>query len=120
MNPLMFVLINIDAGLNAVKALRRCRPNGGDTNPAFSASLEAINRELIERGEAVNAAQRVVLDMDSTEIPVYGQQEHGAYDGHFESTLHRLLGSKTRLAIAFGGGQVYVVGRGGVDNGNSG
>ena len=27
---------------------------------------------------------------------------------------------KTRLAIAFGGGQVYVVGRAGVHNGNSG
>ena len=27
---------------------------------------------------------------------------------------------KTRLAIAFGGGQVYVVGRAAVDNGNSG
>ena len=26
---LMFVLINIDAGLNAVKTLRRCRPSGG-------------------------------------------------------------------------------------------
>jgi hypothetical protein len=26
--------------------------------------------------------------MDSTEIPVYGRQEHSAYNGHFESTCY--------------------------------
>jgi hypothetical protein len=35
--------------------------------------LAAINRELIARAEAIDSPQRVVLDMDSTEIPVYGQ-----------------------------------------------
>ncbi len=29
--------------------------------------------------------------MDSTEIPVYGQQENSAYNGHFESTCYHLL-----------------------------
>ena len=37
--------------------------------------LAAINRDLIARAEAMDSPQRVVLDMDSTEIPVYGQQE---------------------------------------------
>ncbi len=37
------------------------------------AGLAAINRELIAKAEAVDSPQRVVLDMDSTEIPVYGQ-----------------------------------------------
>jgi hypothetical protein len=33
-----------------------------------------------------------VLDIDSTEIPVYGNQEQSAYNGHFESTcFHPLL-----------------------------
>ena len=41
--------------------------------------LAAINRELIARAEAIDSPQRVVLDMDSTEIPVYGQQENSAY-----------------------------------------
>ena len=41
--------------------------------------LAVINRELIARAEAVDSPQRVVLDMDSTEIPVYGQQENSAY-----------------------------------------
>ena len=40
----------------------------------------------------VDSPQRVVLDMDSTEIPVYGQQEQSAYNGHLESTCsHPLL-----------------------------
>ena len=56
------------------------------------AGLARINRELIGRGEAVDSPRRVVLDMDSTEIPVYGQQEHSTYNGHFESTCdHPLL-----------------------------
>jgi hypothetical protein len=55
------------------------------------ASLEAINRELIAKVEAVDSPQRVVLDMDSTEIPIYGQQEQSAYNGHFESTCYHPL-----------------------------
>ena len=55
------------------------------------AGLARINRELIGRAEAVNAPWRVVLDMDSTEIPVYGQQEQSAYNGHFESTCYHPL-----------------------------
>jgi hypothetical protein len=55
------------------------------------AGLEAINRELIARTESVDSRERVVLDMDSTEIPVYGQQEESAYNGHFESTCYHPL-----------------------------
>src|ERR1022692_4931761 len=53
--------------------------------------LAVINRELIARAEAIDSPQRVVLDMDSTEIPVYGQQENSAYNGHFESTCYHPL-----------------------------
>ena len=55
------------------------------------AGLEAINRELIAKAEGIDSPQRVVLGMDSTEIPVYGQQEHSAYNGHFESTCYHPL-----------------------------
>lgn len=55
------------------------------------AGLAAINRALIARVEATEPPQRVVLDMDSTEIPVYGQQEQSAYNGHFESTCYHPL-----------------------------
>ncbi len=55
------------------------------------AGLAALNRELVAKGEAINSPRRVVLDMDSTEIPVYGQQERSAYNGHFESTCYHPL-----------------------------
>ena len=37
--------------------------------------LARINRELIGKVEAFQWHYRAVLDMDSTEIPVYGEQE---------------------------------------------
>src|SRR2546426_10861155 len=56
------------------------------------AGLARINRALIARGEAMDSGDRTVLDLDSTEIPVYGEQEQSAYNGHFESTcFHPLL-----------------------------
>ncbi len=55
------------------------------------AGLGALNRELLARAEAIASPRRVVLDMDSTEIPVYGRQEHSAYNGHFESTCYHPL-----------------------------
>jgi Transposase DDE domain group 1 len=55
------------------------------------AGLAAINRELIARVEAMDAPERVVLDIDSTEIPVYGEQEQSAYNGHFASTCYHPL-----------------------------
>ena len=55
------------------------------------AGLAAINRELIGKAEAIESPRRVVLDMDSTEIPVYGKQEHSAYNGYFESTCYHPL-----------------------------
>jgi Transposase DDE domain group 1 len=55
------------------------------------AGLAALNRELIARAEAAASPRRIVLDMDSTEIPVYGEQERSAYNGHFESTCYHPL-----------------------------
>jgi hypothetical protein len=54
-------------------------------------SLARINRDLVGKAEAIDAQRRIVLDMDSTEIPVYGQQENSAYNGHFESTCYHPL-----------------------------
>jgi len=55
------------------------------------AGLAVLNRELVAKGEAIASSRRVVLDMDSTEVPVYGRQEHSAYNGHFESTCYHPL-----------------------------
>jgi hypothetical protein len=51
----------------------------------------AFTRELIAKAETIDSPQRVVLDMDGTEIPVYGQQEQSAYNSHFESTCYHPL-----------------------------
>lgn len=59
--------------------------------PENLTGLSAINRALIAKAEAIDSPQRVVLDIDSTEIPVYGQQENSAYNGHFESTCYHPL-----------------------------
>ena len=61
------------------------------TQDANLAGLAAINRELVARVEAMDAARRVVLDIDSTEIPVTGRQEQSAYNGYFESTCYHPL-----------------------------
>ena len=55
------------------------------------AGLAALNRELVARGEAIDPRRRVVLDIDSTEVVVYGEQEQSAYNGHFESTCYHPL-----------------------------
>ena len=56
------------------------------------AGLARLNRELVGKVEGISSQSRTVLDMDSTEIPVYGAQEQSAYNGHFESTcFHPLL-----------------------------
>jgi hypothetical protein len=55
------------------------------------AGLARINRELIGKAEAIQWHYRTILDLDSTEIPVYGEQEQSAYNGHFESTCYHPL-----------------------------
>jgi hypothetical protein len=51
--------------------------------------LASLSRALIANAEALDSGCRTVLDMDSTEIPVYGAQEQSAYKGHFESSCRR-------------------------------
>ena len=55
------------------------------------AGLAGLNRALIGRAEGMDSGDRTILDMDSTEIPVYGGQEQSAYNGHFESTCYHPL-----------------------------
>ena len=53
--------------------------------------LMAVNSDLIGQAETCDQADRIVLDMDSSERPVHGQQEGGAYNGHFESVCYHPL-----------------------------
>jgi Transposase DDE domain group 1 len=49
--------------------------------------LMAVNRDLIGQADRFDHADRVLLDMDSSESPVHGAQEGSAYNGHFESVF---------------------------------
>jgi hypothetical protein len=62
--------------------------------------LMAVNRDLIERAETFDHADRVVLDMDSSESPVHGQQEGSAYNGHFETVCYHRCSCSTITATA--------------------
>ena len=63
------------------------------------AGLATMNRELLAKVESIDSPQRVMLDLDSTEIPVYGQQENSSYNGHFESTCYHLWFVKIKLRV---------------------
>jgi len=60
--------------------------------------LMALNQETLGQAESLDSSDRVVLDMDSSESPVHGEQEGSAYNGHFESVCYHplflLLGGK--------------------------
>jgi hypothetical protein len=55
------------------------------------AGLGRLNRALIGKAQAMDSGYRTVVDMDSTEIPVYGEQEQTNYNGYFESTCYHPL-----------------------------
>jgi hypothetical protein len=53
--------------------------------------LMAVNRDVLAQAEIPDRPDRIVLDMDSSESPVHGQQEGGAYNGHFETVCYHPL-----------------------------
>jgi hypothetical protein len=61
------------------------------TQSANLCGLATMNRELIARVEGQELSWQAVLDMNSTEIPVYGEQEQSAYNKHYESTCYHPL-----------------------------
>jgi hypothetical protein len=46
--------------------------------------LALMNGQWVERAMAQTPHRRVILDLDSSESPVHGQQEGAAYNGHFK------------------------------------
>jgi hypothetical protein len=53
--------------------------------------LEQLNGEWVDRAMMRTRHQRIILDMDSSESPVYGEQEGAAYNGHFETVCYHPL-----------------------------
>ncbi len=53
--------------------------------------LAQMNSQWVEGAMAHTPHRRVILDMDSSESPVHGQQEGAAYNGHFECVCYHTL-----------------------------
>jgi len=53
--------------------------------------LGQLNEEWVDRAMIRTRHQRVILDMDSSESPVYGEQEGATYNGHFQSVCYHPL-----------------------------
>ncbi|HZA21574.1 MAG TPA: transposase, partial [Dehalococcoidia bacterium] len=50
--------------------------------------LEGLNGEWVKRAVTRTVHSRIILDLDSSESPVHGQQEGAAYNGHFECVCY--------------------------------
>jgi len=48
-------------------------------------SLSVINGRWVQKAMGKTEHRRIILDMDSSESPVHGEQEGSAYNGHFRS-----------------------------------
>jgi len=53
--------------------------------------LGQLNAEWINHAMTRTHHRRIILDMDSSESPVYGEQEGAAYNGHFECVCYHPL-----------------------------
>jgi hypothetical protein len=53
--------------------------------------LEQLNAAWVDRAMMRTWHKRIILDMDSSESPVYGEQEGAAYNGHFQSVCYHPL-----------------------------
>ena len=54
-------------------------------------NLSDINGKWVQKAIGKTAHQRIVLDLDSSESPVHGEQEGSAYNGHFGCTCFHPL-----------------------------
>jgi len=54
-------------------------------------ALASLNSAWVEKAVSRSKAKKVILDIDSSESPVYGNQEGSAYNGFFESTCYHPL-----------------------------
>jgi len=54
-------------------------------------ALATLNSGWVSKAVSLSTAKKVILDIDSSESPVHGNQEGSAYNGHFESTCYHPL-----------------------------
>jgi len=53
--------------------------------------LRQLNEEWVDRAVVRTRHRRIILDMDSSESPLYGEQEGAAYNGHFGCVCYHPL-----------------------------
>ena len=53
--------------------------------------LDRLNAKWVGGAMSRTPHRRVILDMDSSESPVHGEQEGASYNGHFGSTCYHPL-----------------------------
>ena len=54
-------------------------------------ALASLNSTWVSKAVSLSKARKVILDIDSSESPVHGNQEGSAYNGFFESTCYHPL-----------------------------
>jgi len=54
-------------------------------------ALANLNSGWASKAVSLSKAKKVILDIDSSESPVHGNQEGSAYNGYFESTCYHPL-----------------------------
>jgi hypothetical protein len=54
-------------------------------------ALATLNSAWVSKTVSLSMAKKVILDIDSSESPVHGNQEGSAYNGHFESNCYHPL-----------------------------
>lgn len=92
-----------DPAMQAVVGRRALERQAASTNTLSRFETEVLATEKTLRGRERRGAawvgramarprhRRVILDMDSSESPVYGEQEEAAYNGHFGSLCYHPL-----------------------------
>jgi hypothetical protein len=93
----------VDPAMRAVVSRRAVEKQAAGTNtvnrfetetlvtPGNLKGLEQLNFEWVDQAMAHTPHRRIIIDMDSSESPVYGEQEGAAYNGHFECMCYHPL-----------------------------
>ena len=92
-----------DSALQAVVGRRALEKQAASTNTVSrfetdvlirqenQKGLRQLNEEWVDRAVVRTRHQRIILDMDSSESPLYGEQEGSAYNGHFGCVCYHPL-----------------------------
>jgi len=95
--------LSIDPAMRAITGKLKVHKNAASANTMgrFEAemlangenlrSLDKINGRWVKKAMQRTPHRRIILDMDSSESPVHGEQEGSAYNGHFGSICYHPL-----------------------------